>query len=630
MRTVRFSIAGLIALCSLLVAAVAIFPVHNALAQSQSFHMDRYDTNIQVNRDGSLDVAETLVYVYDSGAFHRGTRLFNLGKFDSISNVQVAEVRDGQTINYAPGSYDPDDSTSGVPNTFGTTTDGGQFKVRWVHDYVSDITQTFRLSYHVNGAVQVFSDHDVFDWYGVPQDWGGYINASRVQVTFPQGADTSNWTTASVPSDAQVTKQGNTVTYSTNDPNAGFEVGAQVPKGVLQATEPQWQNYNEHVRPLVDFGVLVLSLLILVGGILWAIMRWYRAGRDKPVKLLSDYITEPPSNLPPGLVGTLLDESADIRDVIATVVDQGQKGNLTMRETQKGGLFSGKDFEYQQTDTKYDFRFEEMVMNSIFKRGNPVALSELKDTFYSDLPPIYAEMYRSLVALKYFPDNPQAVRSRNRGLGCGLIALGVLLFIAGGALSVYTGWGILAAIAVGIVGLVVVATAGVMPKKTDFGSEEAQKWRAFARYLEQMKRYTDVQAAADKFQKYLPYAVALGIERQLIDQFNSVPTAMPAWYAPFGYYPGYYPVGSTVAGSTEGGPAGVMPQFNPGAAVQGMSDSIAGAMQGMADSFTSMVNSASSAMTSAPHSSSSGSGGWGGGGGGFGGGGGGGGGGGAD
>jgi len=262
-----------------------------------------------------------------------------------------------------------------------------------------------------------------------------------------------------------------------------------------------------------------------------------------------------------------------------------------------------------------------------------VRLSDLKNTFYSKLPPIYDEMYRNLVALKYFPENPKAIRTRNTVGGIFLIVLGGLLFFLGITVGLlFSPLMMLPGIAVVIVGFGATFTAGAMPRKTDFGSEEAEKWRAFSRYLQQMQKYTDVQAASDKFQKYLPYAVALGIERQLITQFNSVPAAMPTWYAPYGYYP--YPVGAPMGSSptshTRGDGGGGVPSFDPGGAMQNMSDSFAGSMQGMANSFTDMVNSASNIMTSQPSSSGSSSGGWGGGGGSFGGGGGGGGGGGAD
>jgi uncharacterized membrane protein YgcG len=610
-----------------------------AAAQSKSYYMDRYDSNITVNTDGSLDIQETLVYVFQGGPFHRGLRTWDTDRLDGISNFKVAADNNGTLQPLRQTEFDPDDSTSGVPGTFGTENNGSQIRLRWVFASTTNANRTFVVTYHVTGGIKVYADHDEFDWYAVPPDWGSSILNSRVQVTFPSG-DTSTWKLATAPASSETHAQGSTITYTANGGlGGGFEVGAQIPQGVLSATKPAWQgaidqqaDYDAHTRPLVNLGFLILGMLLLIGGILWVIMRWYSKGRDKPVALVADYLADPPSNLPPGLVGTLVDEKADVRDVIATVVDMGRKGNLTIAENQGSGLFAGKDFQYTQTGNKTTYPYEGQVMDAMFKSGQTVSLSGLKNQFYSNLPAIYNSMYKQLVDLKYFPEDPSGVRSRNFGMGCGIIVLGIIV----GAIWVAIGTAvsdliIIPAIALGVVGVVAIFMAGAMPRKTDFGSEEAEKWRAFKRYLQQIKSYTNVQAAADKFQQYLPYAVALGVDQEFTRQFESVPTAMPMWYIPYGYGP-YIPygqnTGQTVAG---GGPAGGG-NFDPGSAMQGMSNSLSGAMQGLSDSFTSMVNSASSAFTSQPSSSGSGGGGggWGGGGGGFGGGGGGGGGGGAD
>jgi uncharacterized membrane protein YgcG len=635
---------------ALLLALVSTFTAGSAFAQTRSYHMDPYNSDITLNQDGSFDVTETLTYVYDSGSFHRGTRNIPLDRVEKIDNIRVAELVNGQPQDYQQTGYDPDDSTSGVPGTYGTLTGDNILNIRWVYDYTENASRTFLVSYHVIGGLRSYSDHDVFDWYAIPQGWGSPIYGSRVTLNFPGGFDTNNLKEVASQPSAATSQQGNVVTWSlSGNLDNGLEVGAQIPKGVVQVTPPAWQSGYDtqgQVRAILNPLVLLASIIALIGGILWVVMSWYRRGRDKPVKLPADYLTGPPSDLPPGLVGTLLDESADVRDVIATVVDMGRKGNLTMQETKTGGiggLFANEDFEYTQTAGKVQYRFEQLVLDALFKRGNPTTLTELKNHFYSDLPPIYEEMYKSLVALKYFPENPKGVRTRNVAGGTGLLTLAFLLGFVALFFSDWSPLFILIPIAIGITGVVKLATAGAMPRKTDFGAEEAAKWQAFKRYLQQMRQYTDVQAAADKFQKYLPYAVAMGIERDLINQFNSVPAAMPPWYAPYGYSPysySPYPVGSSTASDvgnvapgagshTRGGDA---PGFDPGGAMQGMSNSLAGAMQGMSDSFTSMVNSASSALTSSPSSSGSGgSGGWGGGGGGsFGGGGGGGGGGGAD
>jgi uncharacterized membrane protein len=614
----------------------------SAVAQTKIYYMNRYDSAITVNKDGSLDIQEMLVYVFQNGTFRRGLRTWDTSKLDSITGIQVAENKNGAWVDYQETSFDPDDSTTGVTGTYGVEDNGnGTIRLRWIFGSTSNATRTFRLTYHVNGAIRVYSDHDEFDWYAVPPDWGAPVLASRVPVTFPQGSDTTKWKTATAPASAEVSKQGNIIIYTANGAlNAGFEVGAQIPPGVLNATKPAWQNsvdaqenYDTHVRPLVDISLFLLGIVVLVLGILWLVMRWYSKGRDKPVKLVADYLTDPPSNLPPGLVGTLLDESADVRDVIATVVDMGRKGNLTIAETQQGGIFGGKDFQYTKTGDRTAYPYEQAVMDAVFQSGDQVSLTDLKNQFYTRLPGIYSSMYKQLVDLKYFPEDPSGVRARNVGMGVGIIILGaivgVLWFLFGSTVSYMF---LVPAIALGAIGLVAIGMAGAMPRKTDFGSEEAEKWRAFKRYLQQIKQYTNVQAAADKFQQYLPYAVAMGVDQEFTRQFESVPAAMPAWYVPYGYVP-YIPYATAgSAGQNVGGPMQGGGGFDPGAAMQGMSSSLSGAMQSMSDSFTSMVNSASSVFTSQPSSSGGGGGGggWGGGGGGFGGGGGGGGGGGAD
>jgi hypothetical protein len=610
-------------------------------AQSNEFSMDRYDAEITVNPDGSYDVVETLDYDFQSGAFKRGLREIPLDRVEDITDVRVTEITDGAAQEYRETSFNEDDDRAfGVPGTFGTKIEGNKLRIRWIFDEVFfGGNKSFELRYKVHGAMREYDNHYVVDWKAIPPDWQGEIENSRVTVSFPDGTKVNKYNDGreAIESKPQVafSHEGNNVVWSDTNVNDGLEVGVQVLKGgPILTTKPSWQpaaDTMEAVMVFVNLGMVILGVLLLIGGPLWTIWRWYKYGRDLPVGLHSDYVAEPPSDLPPGLVGTLLDESADVRDVIATVVDQGRKGNLVIRETSTGGLFSSKEFQYEQTGGNFAYRFEEMVNDAIFKHGNPVNLSDLKNSFYSDLPPIYAEMYRNLVAMKYFPEDPSAVRARNVGVGilflilaAGVIAAQIFIF---DGISLF---GMVPAVGLIATGVVRLAFARAMPRKTDFGAEQAQRWRAFRNYLQQMQQYTNVQAAADKYQQYLPYAVALGVDKELTRQFESVPTAMPPYYIPMGWYP--YPVGTPMGGQSVGGPAGMGGDgggaFDMGGAMQSMSEGLGSAMQGMSDSFTSMVNSASSILTSQPSSSGSG---WsGGGGGGFGGGGGGGGGGGAD
>ena len=93
----------------------------------------------------------------------------------------------------------------------------------------------------------------------------------------------------------------------------------------------------------VDLGLLVASAFILVIGSLSWLLRWYRSGRDTPVLLAADYLTTPPSDLPPGLVGVLVDEVADTRDVVATILDLGRQGHILIEETKINAYGEAQD-----------------------------------------------------------------------------------------------------------------------------------------------------------------------------------------------------------------------------------------------------------------------------------------------
>jgi uncharacterized membrane protein YgcG len=162
-----------------------------------------------------------------------------------------------------------------------------------------------------------------------------------------------------------------------------------------------------------------------------------------------------------------------------------------------------------------------------------------------------------------------------------------------------------------------------MPRKTAKGAEEAAKWLAFKRYLETIEKHGDLAAVKDKFEEFLPYAIAFGLERSLINKFKAVDTPAPTWWGPvypygYGYgYPHHAGIpGGQPAGSSGGGPPGPLAgEGGQAPTLTGMSEGVGASLASMSDGLGAMLNSASSTLTSTPPAqTSSGRGGWGGGG----------------
>ena len=134
------------------------------------------------------------------------------------------------------------------------------------------------------------------------------------------------------------------------------------------------QAFQQRWGPVFNLGFLSLAGLLTIGGPVLLYLWWYRKGRDPPVGLVADYLPEPPSDLPAGMVGTLIDESADMQDILATVLDLARRGVLEIEETQEPG-FLGIGTTGLRLSPKVGLRrrplrpYEDTLLDNMFKSG---------------------------------------------------------------------------------------------------------------------------------------------------------------------------------------------------------------------------------------------------------------------
>jgi uncharacterized membrane protein len=143
-----------------------------------------------------------------------------------------------------------------------------------------------------------------------------------------------------------------------------------------------------------------------------------------------------------------------------------------------------------------------------------------------------------------------------------------------------------------------------MPAKTPRGAEAAARWKAFKAYLERIEKLTDLKQSAELFERYLPYAIAFGMNKSWIWKFSTLTdTPAPAWYVPYGVWlPGHLgrPGRGALASPTRADPSAA-PTASGG--LQGMSDGLAGGLQSMGDGLTQLLNTTGRVLQTAPSSS---------------------------
>ena len=590
------------------------FGAQPARAETKSLIWERLDSEIVVRTDGTLRVGETNVIRFTEGTFTFGYRDIDQNRLTSIGDVEVLD-EEGRPL-----------------ETEIVITEQNRYRIKYYFGSPArNERRTFRVNYTVEGALRYYEGGDQLYWAAVFAERGGFaVQESRVVVRLPDGA-TAQVIDSYGPSARASGLGESTVTFESQAPidsGSELEVRVQFPHGIVNGQPAAWQEaydqqrvYDETVKPRNNLLVLGIALMLLFGGpaAAWAI--WATRGRDPNVGLVAEYLTEPPT-ISPGLGGTVLDESADLKDIVAVLFDLASRGVLAMEQTDAAGgdtlIRRGPNFGAELAD------YEQRLVNALsISASESVSLSSLKNRFYQNIDPIKADMYAALVATKMYAKDPNSTRSRWTGIGVALAAISVIGgCMLTGVLGNMTDYAICLPISGLATGIAFLVIAQHMPVRTRAGAEMRMRVAAFKRYMENLEKYTDVKAATEKFAAYLPWAIAFGIERSWVQRFAAVDAPAPTWYLPYPSYrrPMRRPLVAGVPAPTE--PTAQMGDISDAARTGGgladLERGMAGGLAGFEKNFAGMFESFSRTLESrpAPPPSSKSGGSWSGGGGG--------------
>jgi uncharacterized membrane protein YgcG len=591
-------------------------------AQGRSLEWLRWDVAIdQVDtRANAFRVTETYQIAF-SGQFTFGTAAIPMGRLEGIDGVAV-------TDNGRPLAA----SCSGNPGTFCARRRGTDFEITYyfIRPVVNE-TVTIVLSYRVLGALRSYTGGDQLWWDAIPEEHFGYpIRQAVVTVEMPNGFAPREGidpvVTYGAPSEVSVsgTRIRAAATRALGG-SEGLSIRIQYPHDP-NGRPPAWQaafdeqrEFEETVLPLVTIGGLLVAVVVALGGTLGIIALYNARGRDPKIGIVPEYLSEPPSGLRPALVGALIDERADPRDVIATFIDMAHRGYLVIEQDRKEGLFGigQNSFTFKRTDKPLnDLQpYERALMSAMFSGGRMERdLASMRERFYKDIAHAQNALYSLLVSEGFFRENPETTRTMYAVFGGVLFVLALVGISLLGAFVEQVG--LIALIVPGslivpAVGLILVAPA--MPAKTRKGAEEAAKWKAFYRYLSNLEKYTSVEQARGRFEAYLPYAVAFGLDKQWVRAFARLDDMpIPSWYYPVyrgsGWGRGIYTPGTPLpSGDMAGAFPGDVARAGGGGMLNDLSGGLSGGLDAISSGLTELLDSASQVMTSRPQQASSGS-----------------------
>ncbi len=527
-----------------------------ALAQAKSVFVERRDADVTIQANGQVDFIETWVVDFQGGPFRFAFRTI---PFNRISSLVFEGVSENGT-NYTRAETED-------PETYTVESGYGERTITWYFPPARNETRTFVLRYHATDALRIYDGGDQFWWKFIESDRGYTIGESRVTLHLPSSFDMGALV-ASTYTDGNETEgvrfvDGQTIEFTGGpfEENTEWEIRAQFPHGVVTQSVQDWQKdeeaeilaQQEAAAATEQFNLYatLATILLALGGGLALLVLWFVGGRDRAAALPAEFIPAPPADpatgvvLTPALAGTLIDEEANVRDVLATLIDWAHRGIIAIRAVPQGAQTASPndDYVYERLGTDappLQYQYERELMQRLWQGETSRNIGYIREKFTGSLDEMFNGLYDELVRLGYFERRPDAVRKTFSRFGWLLV---VLLCPAAFLFQVFLAsavnedvsfsclalapWVVLFLIAGGVLYL-----ARYMPRKTDKGSEAAAKWNAFKRYLERIDKYTNVAEAKDQFEKYLPYAVAFGIDKAWVEQFAKVDTPAPRWYTP--------------------------------------------------------------------------------------------------
>ncbi|MCX8032403.1 MAG: DUF2207 domain-containing protein [Thermoleophilia bacterium] len=582
-----------IALALVAVALAALFLVGfpSAAAQAKDVRIQTMDVTLAVQENGDVVVDEKVTFYFE-GNYHFVARDIPAQNTEGITDIAVYDES---------GAPLP---RGDQPGTYSTFREGDTVYIQVNFD-LADTAATWTFHYRAKKVILFWNEGDELRWYVLDDTNTIPVDRLRVTVTIPDSVPAEQMT------HAVQTMFGIEATVSSPSPStlvyeaAGLPAYAKFwtvtgfPKGVVK--------YVWTPRRLAAFVVPKLGFALPIIFFLALLLIWRRRGRDEPASVYARYVTEPPSDLPPALAGALIDEKVDVKEVLATIIDLARRGYLEITESNESGRRRRPLTIFTRCKPLDDLQgFEAKVAQALFDRGHPdqVTVDQLRNRFYSHIPGIVEEIYKEVTARKLFHRNPKQVRSRWVAYGIG-VAVVLGLITVGLAMADVGGWGWFMFGA--IISVVMVFVFGrYMPQRTARGASEQRKWEAFRNYLRDLTRFQDLEAAKDTYEKYLPYAVAFGVEKEWTRRFEGLEVPPPTWYHPpvivgGGWYRETGPLGPYPAGggSVLDGPAGGGIPRVPGGSGGGIS------LDTISDGLFRSLNSMSQALTSVPSGTSS-------------------------
>jgi uncharacterized membrane protein len=520
---------------ALILACVPAAVVH---ADVNDFVVTNFDANYTLTNDdpqGELHVIEHI-----SVQFHD----FNHGILRAIPSyykkhrllLQINTVTSG----------------SGAPAKYSLSNSNGNTVVK-IGDPNRTVTgsQQYTIDYTVRNVIGFYKDHDELYWDVNGDQWQQAFQGVSASLSLPPklvlgsqkpACYTGSYGSTTSDCAVSISKQRGTVDVSTVRPLDGGETLTFV-----TAFKPGYFHPSGWRDTLGEYSTMLLQFFIplfVIGGS--AGVYWFKRGRDAKGKRIIVPQYDAPANLKPVEVGTIMDFKVDNKDLTATIIDLAVRGYIKIIEQRKERKIRNDllsyTFRLMRTDVEGLTQPEATLLKALFPNfqlHEEISMSFMKNKLSSDALAIRQQVSEDLTARGYFASNPFTIL--NYYVSGGIAVVVAACFVLALFHSVLPVWvGTVAGFGIALVFL------HFLPARTLRGTQAREHILGLKLYLQVAEAdrlrmmqspgstflvSTQPERTVELFEKLLPYAIVLGIEKEWAKQFEEIYKTPPAWFS---------------------------------------------------------------------------------------------------
>jgi len=513
----------------LLLVAILLAPL---VAKAEERIVD-FDVSIEVEKDGDIAVTEKIAVIAQGYQIRRGI----------FRDLPRTYLKGARTLPYV---YDVKRVTrDGKKEPYAIEKDGNAFRIR-IGDadvFLNSGPHTYEITYEVKNQVRYFDGYDEVYWNVTGNYWVFPIDHAIARVALPNGAgavQTAGYTGYLGDADrfyAYRVENGVHLFEATRPfaPGQGLTVSVGFEKGVVDPpsaadARAEWWAANASF-------IILSGAALLIG--LYYVFTWMRIGRD-PAKgpVFPHY--EPPNGLSPAATHYvyhrgLRGHNAFISTIInlairkRVAIEPGRKQKTTLTRLQGGNTEGLENFEHS------------LEQRLLIGEG---AAFTFGGKYSSTLTSAY-EAFRKSLGKAY---GPPYFRWNIPYL---LVAIGLSIGALIMAVNVALAWTSLHTLIVLALVFMALAAAYFLPAPTEKGQETRTAIEGFRLYLKtaEQLQLNAVKVGSDapppmtveRYERFLPYAIALGVEKPWTKHFEHLMPKEAADYAPYwssGHYGG--------------------------------------------------------------------------------------------